>query len=195
MVPENRHVTADAHGRRPRRPEREIVVGVRAFLERGGYRVWTDPDGHDYFDLVARRDAEVGLVEAKVADGRKVLAQALRRRVWGDWSAVVVASERTARRLVERTTGSRASPIGIWWYDGDAVHILRESRPWITAGQTDPSAPLRERFRGVLDALDAGALPPGIPWDGVLGEVRRASGGRGFAEWSLDEPPATDGPE
>jgi hypothetical protein len=41
----------------------------------------------------------------------------------------------------------------------------------------------------MLDAMESGEIPDSIRWDGVLREVRRASGGRGFSEWRLDEPP------
>jgi hypothetical protein len=183
-------VTGPARPRTPRPSEDSIVERARAHLVARGYRVWVDPDGHDYFDLVARRGDEVGLVEAKVADGRAVLTQALRRRAWGDWSAVVVASERTARRIAERSANGRASPVGVWWVRGEAVEEVRPARPWVVPGTEDPFSELRLRFRRVLDALDAGELPAGVPWDGVLREIRHASGGRSFSEWRLDEPPA-----
>lgn len=173
---------------RPRPRETAIVAVARRYLEAGGYRVWVDPDGRDYFDLVARRGREVGLVEAKVAGSRAVLAQALRRRVWGDWVAVVLPSERAARALAARTSGTRASPVGVWFARDDAVTVVRAARPWTTGSDPDPYADLRERFGRVLDALDSGALPGAVRWDGVVREVRRASGGRGFAEWRLDEP-------
>ena len=177
-------------GRRATRLSEPTIVEVaRAHLADRGYRVWVDPDGHDYFDLVARRGDEVGLVEAKVANSRKVLAQALRRRVWGDWTAVVVASVRSATHLADRTEGTRAAPVGIWCLDANAIRVVRAPRPWVVPGATDPYADLRERFRRILDDLENGTLPPGTSWDGVLGQIRRASGGRGFAEWRLDEPP------
>ncbi|HXW66925.1 MAG TPA: hypothetical protein VEL82_03485 [Thermoplasmata archaeon] len=175
-------------GRGRRRAEASLVDAARRHLEQEGFRVWVDPDGRDYFDLVARRADEVGLVEAKVADGRAVLAQALRRRAWGDWVAVVVASERTARALEALTRDGRAAPVGLWWTEGDALRILRAPRAWARPGEPDPFVELRARFRRVLDALESGALPSPVRWDGVVGEVRRASGGRGFREWRLDEP-------
>jgi hypothetical protein len=172
-----------------RAPERRLVDAARNHLGALGYRTWANPDGHDYFDLVARRGDEVGLVEAKVANTREVLAQALRRRGWGDWTAVVIASERSANGLVRRTTGTRAASVGVWWVDAGTVRVVREPRPWATPGAEDPFAELRRRFRQILDALDEGTIPGGVPWDGVVRQVRRASGGRGFAEWRLDEPP------
>jgi len=172
----------------PRPSERDVVAATARFLEGRGYRTRIDPDGTNYFDLVARRGDEVGLVEAKVADSRAVFTQALVRRAWGDWVAVVVASRRAAEALVTRSRGSRSEPVGVWWCDGGAVEVLREARSWTTAGAEDPFAPLRARFRGVLDALDRGDLPQGIAWSGVARTVRRASGGRSFREWRLDEP-------
>jgi hypothetical protein len=174
----------------PSRPERELVEAARRHLEADGYRVWVDPDGRDYFDLVARRGGEVGLVEAKVQGSRAVLLQALRRRVWGDWSAVVLRSERSARALAARTDATRAAPIGVWFVGGEAVTVVRPARPWVAPNAPDPYAGLRERFRKILDGLESGEWPSSIRWDGVVREVRRASGGRGFSEWRLDEPEA-----
>jgi hypothetical protein len=182
-------VTDASPARRIRPRETELVAAARRHLESEGFRVWVDPDGRDYFDLVARRGQEVGLVEAKVAHTRAVLTQALRRRAWGDWVAVVVASERSARALADRTSGTRAAPVGVWYARGDDVTVVRAARPWAVEGVDDPFADLRERFRRMLDAMESGEIPDSIRWDGVLREVRRASGGRGFSEWRLDEPP------
>jgi len=176
----------------PRTPEADLVRSAARYLEGLGYRVRVDPDGNDYFDLVARRGEEVGLVEAKVGDARAVLAQALKRRGWGDWTAVLLGSPRAAERLCERTRGTRAEPVGIWSFRDARVTVLREARPWVAPGVPDPFAGLRERFRRILDALDSGELPADARWDGVLREVRRASGGRGFGEWRLDEPSTGD---
>jgi hypothetical protein len=173
---------------RPRPSERSVVEAAARYLEGEGYRTRIDPDGTDYFDLVARRGDEVGLIEAKVANSRAVLTQALVRRAWGDWVAVVLASRRSALALCERSRGTRAEPVGVWWCEAGAVHVARAARPWALPGSDDPYAPLRARFRGVLDALDRGDVPGGLTWSGVPRTVRRASGGRGFREWRLDEP-------
>ncbi len=186
-------MSGPGRARRATLPETEVVRIAAVHLERQGYRVRVDPDGHDYFDLVARRGQEVGLVEAKRADARAVLVQALKRRGWGDWTAVVLASPRAAERLVDRTEGTRAGPVGVWCISGGIVRILRPARTWAVAGGPDPYAELRARFRRLLDALDSGALPSGVPWEGVMREVRRASGGRSFSEWRLDEPGPGDG--
>jgi hypothetical protein len=189
MVPAGGRVSGTGAPRAAVRPrETELVAAARQHLEEEGYRVWVDPDGRDYFDLVARRGQEVGLVEAKVAHTRAVLAQALRRRVWGDWVAVIISSERSARGLADRTSGTRAAPVGIWCARGSAITVVRPARPWTVTGEPDPYADLRARLRRILDALESGELPGSVPWDGVVREVRRASGGRGFSEWRLDEP-------
>jgi hypothetical protein len=169
-------------------PEKEMLRRVAANLEGLGYRVYVDPDGTDYFDLVARRSDEVGLVEGKIRDGRAVLRQALERRAWGDWVGVALASRRAAESLARRTEGTRAAPVGVWAVEGSVVTVVRPSRRWpeAEAGE-DPFAPLRARFRRLLEAIDRGELPPGVPWSDVVREARRASGGRGFAEWRLDE--------
>ena len=154
------------------------------FLERG-YRCYPDPDGTDYFDLAVRRASEVGLVEGKIGRPAAVLGQALRRRAWGDWVAVAVDSARGAERLAGATAGRRADSVGIYAVAGNLLTEVRRPRP---AAPEDPFGPCRERFRRLLDELDAGVRPAGVPWSDVLAEVRRASGGRKFAEWRLDEP-------
>jgi len=173
----------------PARPRSEAeLVGLAARHAEGlGYRAYIDPDGSSYFDLVVRRGAEVGLVEAKLGRARPLLRQALRRRAWGDWVAVVLPSRRLAEPLVRATTDRRSAPVGVWALDGGSVVELRPAGRFPSVGGADPFGPLRERFRRVLDAVDSGATPTGVPWDDVLGEVRRASGGRRFAEWRLDE--------
>jgi hypothetical protein len=173
----------------PRRPERELVTAASRYLEARGFRTWSDLDGRDYFDLVARRGEEVGLVEAKVRGAREVLAQALRRRAWGDWTAVVLGSERAARALADRTAAARAGTVGVWFVRAGEVHEVRAARRRTATDGSDPYADLRARFAKLLDALESGALPAGVRWDGLLREIRRASGGRGFREWRLDEPP------
>ena len=181
-------MTRAAAAPRPRLRETEVVAATARYLEGLGYRVYPNLDAKDYFDLVARKGREVGLVEAKVSGSRAVLVQALRRRVWGDWVAVVLPSERSAERLAARTAGTRARPVGVWATVGDTVRVVRAAAAWFGPGDEDPYADLRERFRLVLDRLDSGEIPADVPWDGVVGAVRRASGGRGFKEWRLDEP-------
>lgn len=170
------------------RPSERAVLEVAArYLQGEGFRTYLDLDGTDYFDLVARRGEEVGLVEGKAADRRNVLVQALRRRAWGDWVAVVLGSRRSAERLQDRTVLGRASPVGIWTVEGDRLLVLRPARRWAGAGEDDPFRDLRDRFHRILDRVDRGELPSGALWSGVNREVRRAAGGRGFLEWRLDE--------
>jgi len=173
--------------RAPRPTERSVAEEGARYLEGEGFRTWINPDGSDYFDLVARRGPEVGLVEAKAAESRNVVAQALARRVWGDWVAVLLGSPRAAERLELRTRGSRGEPVGIWTLRDGHVHVVRPARAWVRPGDPDPYLELRERFRRVLDALERGDLPEGLAWDRVPRSVRRASHGRGFREWRLDE--------
>jgi len=172
---------------RPRLTERALVEQAARHLEERGFRTYVDPDGTDYFDLVARRGPEVGLVEGKLGRPRALLGQALRRRPWGDWVAVALPSRRLAERLVAETRGRRSEPVGVWLVQENAVVELRAAVPF--TARPDPYAPERARLHRVLDQVDRGEIPTGARWDGVAREVRRASGGRGFAEWRLDEGP------
>jgi len=174
--------------RAPRIPETEVVRVAARYLEEQGYRVYPNLDSNDYFDLVARRGNEVGLVEAKVSGSRVVLLQALKRRAWGDWVAVVLPSETAAARLAARTATTRAERVGVWVAAAGTVRVVRAAGPWVRPGEDDPFSDLRRWFRSVLDRVDSGELPTDVPWEGVVRSVRRASGGRGFAEWRLDEP-------
>jgi hypothetical protein len=170
------------------RTEAELVRRTARHLETLGYRVYVDPDGTNYFDLVARRGPEVGLVEAKLNRPRDLLVQALRRRAWGDWVAGVLPSRRAAERLIASTGGRRAEPVGVWVFEQGAVSVVRAARPFaLPATGIDPFASHRERFRRVLEQIDRGELPVGVRWAGLGGELRRASGGRRFSEWRLDE--------
>lgn len=171
------------------RPAEPVLVHrVAEFLAEQGYEVRIDPDGTDYFDLVARKGEEVGLVEVKVGNARAVLAQALRRRGWADWSAVALGSARAADRLVARTAATRASPVGVWSVGEESVRVHRAPTPWVRPGADDPFVALRAQFRRWLDLVESAELGEGVRWEGVPGAVRRASGGRGFREWRLDEP-------
>lgn len=173
--------------------EHELAEPVRHHLERLGYRVWVDPDGRDYFDVIAMRPEEVGLIELKIADGPRVFAQALRRRAWGDWVAVAVASERTAERLMRARTTPLARRVGIWLVRDGRVEVRRASQPW--AGPGAPYGAERRAFRSVLDRLASGELPVGVEWGGLARMVRRASGGRGFTEYTIEELTRADDPD
>jgi hypothetical protein len=169
-----------------RRPERDLLETVAGALRARGYRTYLDPDGTDYFDLVVRRADEVGVIEGKAGGASNVLSQALVRRPWADWVAVVVGSARAAERLVARTQGHRAEFVGVWSCVRGQPRELRAART-VPPGAGDPFAATRARLRTALDALDRGELPVGVRWSGVAGEVRRASAGRRYREWRLDE--------
>ncbi|MGI0131661.1 MAG: hypothetical protein ACREDK_00980 [Thermoplasmata archaeon] len=143
--------------------ESEMAVPVRQHLEAQGYTVWVDPDGTDYFDMVARRGSEVGLVELKVSDARKVLGQAVRRRGFGDWVAVVLPRESTARRVLALPVPAPGARVGVWWLEGGTVRVARAAiaRP---VDSDDPFADRRRALVEMLDHLEAGRLPLGVAW-------------------------------
>ena len=180
-------MTGGTTARRPAVPERRLLEAVAAELTARGYRTYLDPDRTDYFDLVARRENEVGLVEGKVGDARAVLAQAIRRRPWADWVAVVLGSERSAARLVQRTNGRRTGIVGVWSFENGRLQELRTAGRTHATDGADPFRETRARLLRLLVDLDQGLLPPGVRWSSVASAVRKASAGRGFAEWRLDE--------
>jgi hypothetical protein len=167
--------------------ERALAPPVARFLGSRGFRVWVDPDGTDYFDLVARRGAEIGLVELKIADGRTVLRQALRRRGWGDWVAVAVPTERLARRIAARPVAERGARVGVWWVAEGAVGVVREAEPLVRAGEPDPFVGLRSELARRLDLLESGALAPGVAWNLLPRARRDLPGGRSTRDWRLEE--------
>ena len=174
--------------------ERELVPPVRAHLEALGYRVYVNPDGADYFDIVVRKDAEVGLVELKVADWKKVVHQALRRRGWGDWVAVLLPRRSLAEKVVARATAPRGVRVGVWYLDAGNVAILRAARPFVAPGEVDPfpepKAWLLERL-AIADRLEgSGPVSWSVPDAGWVGGRRRSS-----RDWRLEEFPGRDPPD
>ena len=187
MVPSQRHLR-EAAGSGPRRtPERELLLAVAEEFRRRGYQTYVDPDGTDYFDLAVRHGDEVGLIEGKVGAPVAVLEQALVRRAWADWVAVVVGSERGAERLLSRTNGRRAAIVGIWSCVGGRPRELRAATRTVDPSTPDPFTEPRARLRSTLLALDRGELPSAVRWSGIASEIRHRSGGRRFREWRLDE--------
>jgi len=170
-----------------RNPEHALAVIAARHLERQGYRVWIDPDGQDYFDLAATRGDDVGLVELKARSPGRVLAQALHRRAWGPWGCVAVGTRLGAERLVAGTPGGMARRVGVWWISGEEVRVLRDPEPWPEIPGADPFERPRRLLRERLHQLAVGELPAGLEWSGLPGARRRASGGRGFGEWRLEE--------
>ncbi|MEM0128577.1 MAG: hypothetical protein QXG65_00185 [Thermoplasmata archaeon] len=165
--------------------EAAMRVPVRAWLEARGYRVHADPDGTDYFDLVARRGSEIGVIELKRAAATEALGQALRRRRWASWVAVALARRGAAARLAAATGPHRAAFVGVWHVRPEGVEVLREARP-VPSAQEGGGAE-REVLVRWLDALDAGTIPSGTVWSGLHRTIGRLSGGRRYREWSLEE--------
>jgi hypothetical protein len=175
--------------------ESELRAPVRAHLEAQGYRTWAAPDGRDYFDLVALRGEEIGLVELKVSAARQVFGQALRRRAWADWVAVAIPGRRAAEHLVARTVADRAERVGIWVVEGGGVTEIRAARPMYAPGEATPFEEARAQFRGILRVLESGELPDGIDW-GIFGAPRLPGAHRrSTKDWRLEEFPESPTPE
>jgi hypothetical protein len=168
--------------------ERELVPPVRGYLERLGYTVYVDPDGADYFDVVARRGDEVGLVELKVADWRTVVTQALRRRGWGDWVAVALPRRSLAEKAVARPTAPRGVRVGVWYIEQGEVRVLRPSVPLVAVGEVDPFPEPKRWLVERLDLVDQHLFAEPLTWSvpdaGRVGGRRRSS-----RDWRLEEFP------
>ncbi|MCI4333971.1 MAG: hypothetical protein L3K01_09690 [Thermoplasmata archaeon] len=168
--------------------ETELVPPVQAHLAAQGYSVYVNPDGADYFDIVVRRDTEVGLVELKVADWKTVIVQALRRRGWGDWVAVAVPRRSLAEKILARRTAPRGVRVGVWYLDVGEVRVLREAAPLVAAGEVDPFPEPKRWLAERLDIVDQYGVAEPVNWSvpdaGRVGPHRRSS-----RDWRLEEFP------
>lgn len=169
--------------------ETELEPPVERYLAARGYRTYFDIDGTGYFDAVALRGEELGLVELKIADWRRVFSQALVRRGWGDWVAVLLPRRSLAERVLARKAPPVADRVGVWYLLEGEVKVLREARPW----PSDPGEPYpsyKQHLRESLAAVEQGLLPPGSHWR-VLRPRTRSSKAPGRAGdpriWRLDE--------
>jgi hypothetical protein len=176
--------------------ETELVPPVRAYLEALGYRVYVNPDGADFFDVIARRGGEVGLVELKVADWKKVVHQALRRRGWGDWVAVVLPRRSLAEKVLARPEAPRGARVGVWCLVDRQLRVLRAAQPLVAPGEVDPFPEPKAWLLERLELTDAFGGPGTIDWSvpdaGRLSAARRSS-----RDWRLEEFPegrSTDPP-
>ncbi len=167
-------------------PSEAALAGpVAAHLARSGYAVWVDPDGTGYFDIVAERDHEIGLVELKLRDWRTLVRQAVARRGYGDWIAVALPHRGAAERFAARTRAPPAGGIGVLLVDGEAVEELRPPVRW-------PES-TRARFPGHRASLEAlleaarSGVPEGTRWTGFPARSGRHRGARATTEWRLEE--------
>lgn len=167
------------------RLESELAAPVSRFFEARGYRCYRDPDGQDYLDLVARKGEEVGLVELKLSAAGTVMAQALRRRAWGDWVAVALEGRHAAVRALDAPGGEYRKRVGILAVTGRFVDELRPYRPIHAPGAPHPFPLLKQRLLELLDAIDSGTLPAGVGW-GALWPAGYG-GRRAGREWRLEE--------
>jgi hypothetical protein len=159
--------------------ETEMLGWLRPFLERLGYSVYPSPDGADYFDVVAVRAEEVGLIELKVADWKRVVTQAVDRRDWADWVAVALPRVSLARRVLSKTADGPSRRIGVWVVQPERLDVLR------LATSPGPSATVseqrwRHRLKELLDDSESGALPGPVQW--AVGRPDRRRGA-----WRLED--------
>jgi hypothetical protein len=178
---------------RPRPSEASLGPPVERYLSGLGYRVWIDPDGSGFLDMVAMKDEEVGLVELKVSDWKTVLVQAVRRRAWGDWVAVALPRWSLAQKVIERRSAGRAARVGVWWIDDGELRVLRPARVLYDPGEPDPFSVPRGHFRELLQHLAAGRIEPGYGWDLAVHAARATHRRRPALEWTLEEFPDSVG--
>lgn len=169
--------------------EVELRAPLEAYLSPRGYRLYFDPDGSNYFDAVAVRPNEVGLVELKVADWKRVFEQALVRRGWGDWVALLLPRRSLAEKVLKLPSPAAASAVGVWYLEGGSVRELRRASPLAELPGSEAFGPLRQHLLESLAMLDSGLLPPGVEWR-ILRRPRRAGApGRSLDPrlWRLEE--------
>lgn len=175
--------------RRPLEPipprETDLEGPVRRFLEAEGYRVYVDPDGGSFFDVVARREVELGLVELKLTDWKTLRRQGVVRRSYGDWTAVVLPRRSAADRLLARSEGELSRPIGVWCLERGEVEVVRPAQPWPAATRAS-FAQGRSALLALLDARDSGLLPEGVEWPG-FGSARTVGQRRSLREFRIEE--------
>lgn len=169
--------------------ERDLAAPVVAHLTARGYRVWVDPDGSDFLDVVARQGPVIGLVELKLADWRKVLAQAQRRRGWADWIAVALPRASLAAKLLAVPQAERAQRIGVWVVADGRVEVVRPAEPLWRPHEERPFPELRQRIEEMTDRLIDGSLPAGVRWNLPGARGRIGGGQRSTRDWRLEEFP------
>ncbi|MCI4323557.1 MAG: hypothetical protein L3K03_06000 [Thermoplasmata archaeon] len=169
--------------------EVDLIPPVTDFLEQRGYRVLADPDRTGYFDIVALRGEEIGLVELKLHATGAVFQQAVRRRLWGDWVAVALPGERAARALVGRTRGERSSRVGVYVVRPQGVDVLREASPMFDPSEPGPTPERRELLRQVLQQRESGEIPAETSWAFAVHPPRPPPGRRAprGGSWTLEE--------
>ncbi len=161
-----------------------MIAPMRAYWETQGFRVYADPDGSDYFDLIVRRGDELGMIELKRAEARQVFEQALRRRFWGDWVGVGVGSRSAAERLAAGRAGRLSTVVGVWWVHGESVQTVRAPLPF--PSRSEPREE-RARLTAWLDSIDRGEAPSDVRLEGLGSAIRRLGHGRAYREWTLEE--------
>ena len=173
-----RSPTANASSRRP----------VRTYLESHGYRVWVDPDGTDYYDIIARRGR----------DDRPRRAQALR---WPDGPSAGATAPRLGRLGrgggAQRAARPADRRVGPWRSAASGSASGRSSatrsgssgppRPFVGPGETDPFERLKASMHERLDLLEAGTLPEGVAWHLLATSRRELPGRRSTRDWRLEE--------
>ncbi|MCI4366161.1 MAG: hypothetical protein L3K08_00240 [Thermoplasmata archaeon] len=169
---------------RPCPHEHDLRAPVTEFLGTQGYRVWADPEGRDYLDMVAARGSEVGLVELKVSDWKTVRAQGVARRALADWIAVALPSKGLAERLVGSIRGPIAPRLGVWVVSAEGIEVVRPATPLEPPPPGTPAYEARIGFRALVELAMAGGIPEAVKWGG---NARRTGGGRGYR---LDEFPS-----
>lgn len=170
--------------------ESDLQGPVERHLRAQGFRVYFDVDGSGYFDAVAVRGEEVGLIELKLHDWKRVFSQALVRRGWGDWVAVLLPRTSLAQKVLALRAPAAASRVGVWCLEGNEVKVIREAVPWPTDSR-GPFPSFKLHLRESLDAVDRGLLPPGSAWRILRPPTRRSSRSTGRAHdprvWRLEE--------
>ena len=163
--------------------ETELLGPVTTHLQAEGYRVYPNADAEDFFDVVARRAEELGIVELKVADWSHALYQAVERRQWADWVAVVLPRRSLAERLRRASSRPLTQRIGIWVVEDGEVRVVRAAHAVDRHALPEVWEESRQRLVRLLDLMDRGEIPAGTSW----ASAALARGPRGRGRFRLEE--------
>lgn len=160
--------------------------GVRRYLRALGYYVLFDSDlgGGSYFDCIAIGENDIGAIELKLSDWKKVVAQARRRLHNVNWAVILMPSLKALEKIQENIKTPSCYPeIGLWHFDKDRIMVVREHEtfePWQKDHHTMTMIrKVMEAKKRGLDNVDVWGHKRGISLMGLLSPFQSMYGRKG----------------